>query len=99
MRHEAKQPDDWVRFLTMSQLGACAGRPKKVRRGRAALARRLRRHESPRDEDSACAKDGTGRGRMQLVACYEAWGKAEQAEALRVKPGPPAGTGGAGVSP
>ncbi len=48
---EKKQPDEWLRFHAMSQLGAALAGQKRAFGGRVGATPRLRRAEDPRGHD------------------------------------------------
>ncbi len=62
--------------------------PEEVRRGRAALARRLRGNDGPRSQVPAKGKPRLTEAGKRLVKLYEAWGKTDKAAEWRKKLGP-----------
>ena len=81
----------------MSQLGTALAGLKKYAEAEPLLLGGYEGMKARETKIPPALKTERAAAAAQLVACYEAWGKAEQAAAWRVKPGPPAGTGG--VSP
>ena len=87
---EKKQPDDWRRFQTMSQLGPrrpdrrSMQRPSRCYSGVMRVSRtREAKIPAPRKKDLAAAA-------ARIVPFYEAWGKPEKAAEWRTKIASPA---------
>jgi tetratricopeptide (TPR) repeat protein len=84
---ERKQPEDWWRYYTMSQLGAALAGQKKyaeaeplILQGYEGLKARAATIPAPR-QNSLAEADG------RVVKLYEAWGKADEADEWRKKLG------------
>ena len=90
LRRKTKS-DAWLKFHTMSQLGACARRPGEICRGRAAATRWLRRISwKMRRPSPLCAKREVAAAAARIISLYESWGKPEAGRLTRTKTAPPA---------
>jgi serine/threonine protein kinase/tetratricopeptide (TPR) repeat protein len=82
---EKKQPDDWWRFHTMSQLGAALAGQKKFAEAEPLLLQGYDGLKAREAKIVASQKKKLAEAAARIVKLYEAWGKAEEAVDWRKK--------------
>ena len=89
---EKKQPDDWWRFQTMSQLGAALAGRKQHAEAESLLIQGYEGLKARGAKIPAPWKNNLTKAAALMVPFYEAWGKPDQAAAWRKRIGnePPA---------
>jgi serine/threonine protein kinase/tetratricopeptide (TPR) repeat protein len=85
---DQKQPDDWWRFHTMSQLGAALTGQAKYAEAEPLLIRGYEGLKSREAEIPAPAKKYLAAAAGRIVPFYESWGRPERAAGWAAKLGP-----------
>ncbi|MFI5455362.1 MAG: tetratricopeptide repeat protein [Isosphaerales bacterium] len=84
---EEKKPDDWLRFHTMSQLGAALAGQKKYDEAEPLLVGGYEGMKAREAKIPAPSTKALAAAAARIVPFYEAWGKADKAAAWRKKLG------------
>ena len=82
---EAKKPDDWLRFHTMSQLGGALGGERKYADAEPVV---IAGHDGMKAREAkmpATAKKDLADSEARIIPFYEAWGKTEKVAEWRAK--------------
>jgi hypothetical protein len=83
--HEQKQPEDWWRYLTMSQLGAALTGQKKYAEAEPLLLQGYEGLKARQSKIPAPRKDSLAEAAARIVPFYEAWDKKDKAAEWRAK--------------
>jgi serine/threonine protein kinase/tetratricopeptide (TPR) repeat protein len=89
-RREAKKPDDWLRYDTMSQLGAALAGERKYDEAEPLLIRGYDGIKAREGKIPAPRKKELSAARARVAALYDALGKPEKAASWRAKSSSPA---------
>jgi hypothetical protein len=82
---EKKQPDDWWRFHTMSQLGAALAGQKKYGEAEPMLLQGYQGLKAREANIPARHRKKRTEAAAQIIKLYEAWGKPDKASEWRKK--------------